>query len=182
MKHSWCTNVKQLLDNLGFCSMWQEQHTNTPLFVILQVLSDQFVQKWRSNMKENKKLELYSSIKVNFTREKYLGSVYINAWRTSITKMRCSAHSLEIETGRYYGIDRTQRKCKICQTQQIEDEYHHCLVCPKLRALRLELLPKYYCSWPSRSKMAALFNNLNSNVLGKFIYKCNIQRNKIMTN
>ncbi len=45
MKHSWCTNVKQLLDNLGFCSMWQEQHTDTLLFVILQVLSDEFFSK-----------------------------------------------------------------------------------------------------------------------------------------
>lgn len=35
----------------------------------------------------------------------------------------------------------------------VENEYHFVLVCPAYRTVRLEYLPKYYCSWPNIFKL-----------------------------
>ena len=39
-------------------------------------------------------------------------------------KIRLSSHQLCIETGRHRGIERTERKCVLCDLYDIEDEYH----------------------------------------------------------
>ena len=38
----------------------------------------------------------------------------------------------------------------------IENEYHFVLVCPAFRSLRLQFLPKYYCSLPTNRKLLFL--------------------------
>jgi hypothetical protein len=55
--------------------------------------------------------------------------MYINNFkiRQSICKIRVSAHSLNIETGRYKNIKviiRPERKCTNCSKEDIEDEKH----------------------------------------------------------
>jgi hypothetical protein len=43
------------------------------------------------------------------------------------------AHNLEIEKGRYFQINRTERFCKICNDLEIEDENHFLWQCEKYR-------------------------------------------------
>ena len=38
-------------------------------------------------------------------------------------------HSLPIEKGRYYDIEKSQRKCHLCQSDDLGDEYHYLLEC-----------------------------------------------------
>ena len=45
-------------------------------------------------------------------------------FRKSYTRLRLSSHSLEIETGRYNGIDRINRLCKLRNKNVVESEYH----------------------------------------------------------
>ena len=62
--------------------------------------------------------------------------------RRNLTKLRISAHSLEIEIGRYTR-PKTQisdRKCKLCTLDKIEDEYHMLLECPVYEKERLEFI------------------------------------------
>ena len=40
-------------------------------------------------------------------------------------------HRLSIEFGRCVNIERADRKCKLCQTGVIGDEYHYLLTCFK---------------------------------------------------
>lgn len=54
-----------------------------------------------------------------------------------MTKIRISAHSLEIEVGRYNKISSDRRFCKFCKTE-IENEHHFILKCPKYNTLRQE--------------------------------------------
>ena len=44
-----------------------------------------------------------------------------------ICKYRIHAHSLKIESGQYFNIDRHERICDLC----IEDQYHLILKCKK---------------------------------------------------
>jgi hypothetical protein len=45
-------------------------------------------------------------------------------------------HSLNIETGRYYNIDRHARICNMCKNNNIEDEYHFISECSKYMEIR----------------------------------------------
>ena len=56
-----------------------------------------------------------------------------------LTKLRISAHSLAIETGRYgtTKIPADQRFCKFCPTN-VEDEVHFLFQCPQYNLLRNE--------------------------------------------
>ena len=56
--------------------------------------------------------------------------------KTQLTRFRLCSHSLEIETGRYNGIERNDRKCKLCNQNTVESEYHFMLCCPLYRDLR----------------------------------------------
>ena len=57
--------------------------------------------------------------------------------RAQLTKLRVSAHSLAIETGRYKRpyLPASERFCKCCSVE-IEDETHFLLYCPLYRELR----------------------------------------------
>jgi hypothetical protein len=52
------------------------------------------------------------------------------------------AHNLEIENGRYFQINRTERICKICNDLEIEDENHFLWQCEKYRKEREILFKK----------------------------------------
>ena len=53
-----------------------------------------------------------------------------------MTKLRISAHSLAIETGRYNNTLKKQRFCKHCPTS-VENESHFILYCSRFDNLRL---------------------------------------------
>ena len=77
------------------------------------------------------KLRTYSIYKEKFALEPYTlqGPVRI---RRNITKLRISAHSLAVETGRYTRPKtlRVNRTCHLCNNIEIEDEFHMFLRCP----------------------------------------------------
>ena len=55
--------------------------------------------------------------------------------RSFLTRIRISAHNLNIETGRYNSTPREQRLCKFCPSS-VEDEKHFILHCPKYQNIR----------------------------------------------
>ena len=105
--------------------------------------------------------------------EKYLTCVTNDIHKKALSKLRCSVHSLLIETGRHNNVVHDERKCKLCKMNATEDEYHFVLVCPIYRHLRNELLPKYYCRWPTKQKFVQLMGSSSAvvlNKLAKYIY------------
>ena len=65
-------------------------------------------------------------------------------YRQALSKLRCSSHSLESETGRHNNTPRTSRICKKCTMNVLENEYHLILVCPFYRELSNTILTQYY--------------------------------------
>ena len=60
------------------------------------------------------------------------------AWLfTILCRLRLSSHRLFIEHGRWKSIPRVDRKCKLCN--EIEDEYHVMLLCPRYPVLKKKL-------------------------------------------
>ena len=50
-------------------------------------------------------------------------------YRSAIAKLRSGILPLEIEVGRWKGLDLEQSLCKFCDTQAVKDEYHFVFEC-----------------------------------------------------
>ena len=111
-------------------------------------MEQDFIDKWLRGINECNKLEFYSDIKSKFKIEPYLNLVENRSYKNALTRLRISAHSLHIETGRYERYDnylkaytntpRGERKCPIC-TGDIKDEYHFLFNCTNNKKLRNSL-------------------------------------------
>ena len=81
------------------------------------------------------RLTFYREIKDEFKIENYLHIEDFES-RKAIAKIRCSAHSLEIEKGRHRNIPRIERICKLCDKGEVESEQHFLLNCDKYDTLK----------------------------------------------
>ena len=68
-------------------------------------------------------------IKKQFGYEEYLNNINNIAWRRELTKLRITAHKLQIEVGRYSKIDKGQRICKYYDSKDLENEIHFLIHC-----------------------------------------------------
>jgi hypothetical protein len=103
----------------------------------------------------------------------------------SICKIRVGAHSLNIETGRYKNIIRSEKKCTNCSKGDIEDEKHFIVDCPLYENIRVKFFDKVIDLCPNfsymdtSSKFVWLFTNEHEQVLiklGSFIEECFLLR------
>ena len=170
----WALEIKNLLNTLGFNYLWKNENvSNMQLKRVIETLYDQHLQGIYAELRGSSKLTTYIQIKGSFTTEKYLSSVKNTKHRTALTRLRCSAHKLLIEEGRFRNIERSERLCNKCNRQEIENEYHFVMACPFYREIRRETLPRYYCAWPTQQKFINLMTASQQCVLrklAKFVY------------
>ena len=101
------------------------------------------------NIELNKTGKLYflRSIFGKFELQKYLEFPLSKELRSILTKLRISAHSLAIETGRYNNTLKKQRFCKHCPTS-VENESRfilHVYIVPGFTICGLlEIIKKYF--------------------------------------
>jgi stalled ribosome alternative rescue factor ArfA len=101
-------------------------------------------------------LTVYKHIKHDFKYESYLSSVKNKLFRQ------------RIETGRYgqNRIERTERRCEICNSSDIEDEFHFVIMCLRYKWIRKRYLDSYYYG-PSMFKFLELMSFTNIDVVNK---------------
>ena len=112
------------------------------------------LQKLNEHITEDKKLHLYASFKTTFKFEAYLDCLPNFKVRSTLAKLRVSAHNLQIETGRFNKIKtpREERFCIYCKTQNVssvENEVHFLLSCPLYRDERKNFLDTIHRIAPS---------------------------------
>ena len=85
---------------------------------------------------ENRKLDFFYSYKKTFKFELYLDAVPRNI-RLFTTRLRASCHNYPIEVLRYCKpkVEREDRKCNICNSNQVGDEAHYLLHCTNYHML-----------------------------------------------
>ena len=111
---------------------------------IIETLQDHFKKCWEHQKSVSPKLSFYHSIKNNFREEPYLNLCKGFTRRTSTTRLRISAHDLEIERGRYRNVLRENRICNWCKTSLglniVEDESHALFQCDLYAKQRSKLI------------------------------------------
>ena len=90
-----------------------------------------YMQNGFNEIRESSRCRMYKEIKQVHKPERYL-TININKnLRTAFTKFRLSSHKLLVERGRWKSLklDYELRKCTLCDSGDIEDEYHVTLIC-----------------------------------------------------
>ena len=96
--------------------------------------------------------------------------------RTAFTKFRLSSHKLLVERGRWKSLklDYELRKCTLCDSGDIEDEYHVTLICEQFVDIRKKYIKRYYHRRPSMAKFVELMNTNSDQGRFKFMIFVNI--------
>lgn len=164
----WTTKVKYLLQKNGFAEVWHyPESINVKLFlpILKRRLIDNQLIELREGIRNSTSLSLFKELSVNFEPAPYLRILCNHNYRNILSKLRLSSHSLAIETGRHTGISRNDRKCTLCNLNEIEDEYHFIIICPFYSEIRKEYISKYYVNKPSMHKFIELLNCTNGKML-----------------
>ena len=93
-------------------------------------------------------------------------------------RFRTSNHNLPIELGRYVNIDREERRCTLCNTGDIGDEYRYFCICSYFDLPRKELLPRAIYRHPSVLKFCDFMKSRRKSQLVKIAKLMQIICNK----
>ena len=182
---NWAFQVKNILDKLGLSNLWNlDLNTDISFERIKHRMFDQYNQTLTMEINNSHRLRLYSKYKVDNEQENYLNVIKNKLFLYALSRLRLSSHQLEIETGRYTGLDRDDRLCRTCNMRMIEDEYHFLLVCPHYNELRRKYFSQYFCHWPNMNKFKMLMSSTSEKILlrlSKYIYYAQKRRNELET-
>ena len=109
----WSSNIMSLLNELGFSYLWNDQAlSRSQLNMAIQRIYDHFLQEYYASYNISSKMDVFKTITKHFKLEKYISCVDIEKHRVALSRLRCSAHKLIIEEGRYRGGGaRNERVC-----------------------------------------------------------------------
>ena len=148
-----------------------------------------FWYKQREEKSTDGKLDTYFNIKKEFKSESYLILDNFHM-RKAICKLRLSAHNLLIETGRYAkprSLPRSERICKNCNLNCIENEFHFLSRCSLYETERTHLYLQIqrkndnFMSLHDNDKARWLLLQEDIDILwalGTYIHSCFEKRNK----
>ena len=86
------------------------------------------------------KLRTYCKI-VSFQGDATIAKANLTRFQRSLlSKFVCGIMPLEIETGRYWNLKVEERLCKLCKSNEVEDELHFFFLCDALEYVRAPLL------------------------------------------
>ena len=137
------------------------QHSDTRSAIKTKVIKhfqSEVLNRLNEHITENRKLNVYASFKTTYKFESYLDYLQDFTVRSTLAKLRVSAHNLHIETGRFSKIKtpRDKRFCQYCKTLNIftvEDESHFVLACPLFQEERQRLLEDIYRTFPTTTSL-----------------------------
>ena len=171
---SWLNIVKTILDECGFSYIWETQIFISEVWLksnIKMRLHDQFQQTWRETLHNCSKTLNYCIFKETFIFEQYFDILDEKDFLT-LCKFRTTNHKLPIEHGRWNNIPRENRKCNLCNLEEIGDEFHYILNCPYFKQYRDIYIKKRYTKRPNIINFLGIMastNRLNLTNLCKFI-------------
>ena len=178
----WVKSVKDMIFSTGQYHVWHNQKDigelgpkliKRHISYMSQNLKDQFIQKSSTKMESESKLVHFKSAKETLSLSNYLLRIKNREKRRLLSKLRLGVLPLEVEKGRRSNLHRSDRLCKLCHTEQVEDEIHFLFKCPALQLCRLPFITSIFEIHPQFANQSYLqkmhylyFNeNLPNNIL-----------------
>ena len=136
------------------------------------------------------KLKTYRRIKKDFCIEPYLLHIKSKEKRMYYARLRTSCHILRVETGRHARVlvPFEDRKCTICNSDNIEDEQHFLLSCKEFEYDRMKMtnemcsiIPQFN-SMTGHNKLSVLLSSKDCDILEVAIRYINVIYDKRNSN
>ena len=179
----WLQKVQDILNKTGFSFVFLEQKYLDKKWLkqiflpnIKQVMKDQILQEWESQISlESEKCFHYKNFGMKYEVKRYFELLVPSLW-IPFCRFRTGNHKFPVEIYSWSKLfkHRNERKCTICNLNEIGDEYHYLMICPIFEELRDEYLPVFYRNRPTTFKFHKLMKTENKKLLinlAKFI-KC----------
>ena len=171
----WLLFIKSIITNSGNPFFWDEQEHLAPKAFMKDVISAQlklqFTQEWEFEIFRNRKCVSYRIFKDEIKSEPYLAKLdFVD--RRALCKFRTGNHKLPVAKSRYNegggGVD---VKCKLCESNDICDEFHVLFICKYFDEQRKKYLKRNHYTKPSTLKMYTLFHSHGQQLLNlaKFV-------------
>ncbi len=158
--YKWLNKVRSIFEETGLNHVWTDHQFPNVQWVkhnVEAVLKDQYRQLWYSTVSDSSKCINYRIFKHEHQLENYLLILPQNLAQYFINYRLCNNY-LPIETGRWRQLDRHNRKCTLCDSSAIGDEFHFVFECTYFGETRKKHLSKYFCRRPNTFKLDKLFN------------------------
>jgi hypothetical protein len=173
MNFPWLSFVKKVLVDTGYDSVWERQNFLDQRLLCKNIqteIQNEFKRSWYDAIQVSNRCVYYKYYKSKFKKETYI-SVLPDEYVLALIRFRCSSHKLPIESGRFLGIERSERKCNDCDLGVLGDEFHFLLECPKHTDIRKEFIPNYFVEKKSVYYFCRLMSGSKKNLLrvAKFI-------------
>ena len=185
-KSNFCAHVKQILCEMGKKESYHRVEQIDLNSVKLNILEREKT-KWINEVVKFSKLDLSRKIKQSFGPEMYVKLNMDRYDKSLLSQFRYGILPLEIETGRYRGVERENRVCTLCNEGVIEDQIHFALRCPIYNDLRndfynicMERIPNWV-NLTDIDRIATLFDH-HPRMFGKYIKKIFLHRKSVLYN
>ena len=153
---TWSSGIKNVLQLINNLDIWNKPNliskVNFNDLITLQIKSV-YSSLWINHINVSQpKLRTFCQFKKSFQMENYV-KLFNRSSRSSLCKLRISAHQLMIERGRYASpkIPVDDRLCIYCDLGEVEDEFHFILKCKLYDTLRTQLI----------DDMSDIYNNID---------------------
>ena len=131
--YSWLNCVKDIFNECGLSYIWYNQAYQFSrehlLTLVESSLKHQYLQNWTSLVNESPKCINYRIYKQEHKFEIIYNDLPDRYLRSIVHFRLCNTH-LPIEKGRWMGLQHNDRKCNLCNLNDIGDEFHYLLKCP----------------------------------------------------
>ncbi len=141
---TWSSYIQNILKIIGKQDIWEKPNTCSKANIsntIQSGLHNLYVTLWSNAINTTQpKLRTYCRFKMEFIIENYV-KLYKRSARVNFTKLRISTHPLMVEKGRHLSpkLPLSERLCKYCSLQEIEDEFHFVMKCTLYNSQRDKL-------------------------------------------
>jgi len=181
-KRNWVTNIKELLQSLGFDNVWRDQgvlNIGNFLTMFRERLIDNFVQEWSLTIRNRDRYLLYSSATGQFGKAAYIEHIDIYCFRVALSQIRLGVLPINSNMNRY-GVNKKDSLCPFCPSD-IEDENHLLCVCPMYICLRTRFLNDVHCTYMLREMLDGSDVYI-SRLISKFIFHAMKRRQQCIDN
>ena len=141
----WMKDLRQSIREMGWGEVMLEDVEKLSNFQLKEMLKScawrEVRASWKQEMSEKPKLEVLRMI-VDKDCKGRSAQIESKEVRRMVTKLRGGTAQLRIETGRWKGEGREERKCKECSGQEVEDAKHFLLKCARWQDEREELIER----------------------------------------
>jgi hypothetical protein len=168
---TWSSHVQQILEDIGSLHT-PETMDFCDIALAYDIIRQQEIDAWNDRRYNKPKLRYYNMFKIDYSHEEYLNMNIPKYQRSIFAQFRAGILPLQVEIGRFRNIDLPERLCTLCDSGEVEDEYHLLCVCVRYANIRVTLFNQAY-------EMCATFNDLHE--LDKFVYLINNLQREVIT-